>query len=252
MWSGKRYWRCRKDCPNCPGEPTGSTYGFNRWGWLDLLDVSISAAEALPAVKPPTMADVYRLAGQVDDEVYSYLNSRGIRPSTVQRYIVGKDEHSSRLTVPNVVRQSPAQCVGIKKRWLGHPPEEWIPKYTSVPGTRGRSLFNWNRLVGRKMWPFFLVLEGVLDVMLADQEGIPAVAPFGGGGVWDPDWARWFKRVKNVIVVADNDEAGLQIAERKARSLNARIALPPEGKDLGEAHLAGVNLHNWISSLLEA
>ena len=260
IWSGKKWWWCRKECPGCPGEP-GRSGGM--WGWLDQIDQSlyakISAAEPPPPVPPPTMQDVYRLADQISDNALDYLDSRGIRPDTARRYLLGQDENSRRLTIPNIIKNGHLMCYGIKKRWLGKPPEEWISKYVSVPGTRGRSIFNWNRLVSRKKWDYFLIVEGVLDTILLDQLGIPAVAPFGGGGVWSPDWAKWFAHVGRLIIVADNDppgerdpEPGMTKAKQKQKMLGrGETVYPPEGKDLGEAYLAGVGLHAWLREVLE-
>jgi hypothetical protein len=250
MWDGKGYWKCRKDCPNCPGEPTGSAYGFNRWGWLDQLGGKVAPAQPLPPPPPPpTMKDVYDSAHRLDDQVLEYLETRGIRPDTAFRYCIGRDMHAPRLTIPNIIVKSPPRCVGIKKRWLGKPPEDWIPKYVSQPGTRGASIFNWNRLV-EKAWPWVVIVEGVLDVVLMDQKGITAVAPFGGGGVWSPDWTKFFRNVKDILIVADNDEdpsKGLANAKRKQEMLGrGTITLPPEGKDIGESFQAGVNLLEWV------
>ena len=98
-----------------------------------------------------------------------------------------------------------------------------------------------------KSWPWVVIVEGVLDVILMDQKGIPAVAPFGGGGVWSPDWSKWFRKVKDILIVADNDDAGSRMAQKKQELLGRGIiALPPEGKDIGESYQAGVNLLEWV------
>jgi hypothetical protein len=262
IWDGKGWWWCRKECPSCPGKP-GSSGGM--WGWVDQLGIDVADRELPPPAPPPSMDDVRASAQRLDGEVLAYLYTRGIRPDTARRYLVGKDAYAPRLTIPNVIVNSPPRCVGIKKRWLGQPPEDWILKYVSVPGTKGSSIFNWNRL-RQKAWDHLLIVEAPLDVILLDQLGIPAVAPFGGGGVWDLAWTKYFKRVKDIVIVADRDppdvkketgevldpEPGWTKARYKLECLGRGIiTYPPEGKDIGELFLCNINLHHWIKAVLD-
>ncbi|MCP4535990.1 MAG: toprim domain-containing protein [Chloroflexi bacterium] len=237
------------------------------YGHVDMLErgADIISREPPPPIPPPSMEDVHESARRLDDEVLAFLGARGIRPDTARRYLIGRDEHAPKLTIPNVIVNSPPRCVGIKKRWLYPPPEDWIPTYTAVPGTKGSSIFNWNRLIS-KVWDYLLIVEAPLDVILLDQLGIPAVAPFGGGGVWDRRWTKCFKRVKDIIIVADHDppnvdketgevlgqEPGMAYAEVKKKMLGRGIITYPEmGKDIGEAFLHGTDLHRWIKFILE-
>ena len=107
--------------------------------------------------------------------------------------------------------------------------------------------------ITKKSWPFVVIVEGVLDTILLDQLGVPAVAPFGGGGVWRPEWTKWFGKVKAILIVADNDDVGLGMAKKKRAMLGrGTVTLPPAGtKDIGEGYLAGVELSGWITHALE-
>jgi hypothetical protein len=202
------------------------------------------------------MALVREYRDRLDGEVFDYLASRGIRRDTAHRYWLGKN--CRRLTIPCIVRNGHPTVYGIKKRWIGRPPESWIDTYTMEPGSQGASIFNFDRLLRKRRWDYFLIVEGVLDCMLLDQLGVPAVASFGGGNVWDARWTSAFDRVREIIIVADNDPdeddtnpKGLAYANRK-RELMGRgtIVLLPDGhKDLSEAHQAGVNLHRWLATL---
>jgi DNA primase len=144
-------------------------------------------------------------------------------------------------------------CYGIKKRWIGKPPEDWIDTYTMEPGSQGRSIFNYNRLISRRSWPYVVIVEGVLDCMLLDQLGIPAVAPFGGGGVWDPRWTHSLDRAREIVIVADDDEdgQGLVYAEKKRKMLGrGQVVFPPGGyKDIGEAYTGGENIPAWLKDI---
>lgn len=63
------------------------------------------------------------------------------------------------------------------------------------------------------------ITEGTIDSLLLIQEGISAVAQSGGANYWNSEWYPYFNRIKRVYYIADNDNAGLQGAERIATSL---------------------------------
>ncbi|NIV32725.1 MAG: hypothetical protein GWN58_25755, partial [Anaerolineae bacterium] len=203
-WAGAKNWWCRQECPDCPGKSC-STGGMQ--GWFDSDEARDFVAP--PPKARPSMALVSKYRDNLNGEVLAYLATRGIRQDTARRYWVGRN--CRRLTIPCIVRNGGRRVYGIKKRWIGRPPEEWIDTYTMEPGSKGAAIFNFDRLLSKRKWPFFLIIEGVLDCILLDQMGIQAVAPFGGGGVWSPDWTSAFARVGDIILVADNDpdEEGL-------------------------------------------
>ena len=251
VWAGASNWYCRKECRDCPGQscPAGG-----RRGWFK--GAEIVTFRVLPPPERPKMSRVWEYHRNLDGQVLGYLASRGIRRDIASRFLVGK--HGHRLTIPCIVRNGHNVCYGIKKRWIGDPPEPWIDRYTMEPGSQGKAIFNYDRLASQP-WSYVVIVEGVLDCILLDQMGIPATAPFGGGGVWDPKWARAYRRVRLPIVVADWDKpngqgkrAGTVDAIRKLQSLGRGILVFPPGghKDIGEAYLAGENIRGWIASLL--
>jgi len=197
------------------------------------------------------MALVTKYRDQLDNEVLAYLATRGIRRDTAHRFWIGRN--CRRLTIPCFVRNGSLMVYGIKKRWIGQPPESYIDTYTMEPGSQGAAIFNFDRLLSKRKWPFFLIIEGLLDCVLLDQLGIPAVAPFGGGGVWSPNWTGAFARVGEIVIVADNDESeeGLAYANKKLEMLGrGTIVFPPgDHKDTGEAWQVGHNLHHWLKTL---
>lgn len=248
-FSGAKNWWCRKECPDCPGKP--HPYG-GMTGWFK--DDECDTGKARPPRKTsyPSMSRVYGYHDHLDPQVLAYLATRGIRSDTAHHFWVGKN--CRRLTIPCIARVcGKPTCFGIKKRWIGKPPEDWINTYTMEVGSTGRAIFNYPRLISRNHWSHFLIVEGILDCMLLDQMAIPAVAPFGGGGVWDAKWETAFRHVKNIIIVADNDieEQGLGYAQRKVDLLGrGLVALPPGlAKDIGEAHLAGENIRQWLEEI---
>ena len=247
-WAGSNNWFCRNpdNCPDCPGKPCPSG---GMTGWFKDDEYDTSKIEARPRPPRPSMARVYEYVHSLNSKALNYLTSRGIRADTARRFLIG--QNCRRLTIPCIVNSKGLTCYGIKKRWLGEPPEEWILKYTLEPGSTGKAIFNYNRLRSRP-WDQVLIVESILDCVLLDQMGIAAVAPFGGGSVWDARWTHSFRQVKQIIIVADNDKngAGLGYAQRKAKMLGRGIVtLPPgEHKDIGEAYLARENIHQWTAS----
>jgi len=67
-------------------------------------------------------------------------------------------------------------------------------------------------------------------------------------------WTKAFAHVRQLLIVADNDESGvgLALAKRKVEMLGrGKVIMPPEGKDLGESWQAGIDLHRWFNFILE-
>ena len=255
-WPDKGWWCCRKDCPACPGQ-VSQPGDWGRWGHLD--ERHQTSGPPAPAVLPPSMDDAVRYARLLDAEALAYLKERGITPASARRWLLGR--RGNRLTIPNIVTNSPTTCVGIKCRWIGEPPEDFVPKYVMIPGSRGATLFGADIL--RRRVPYALIVEAPLDVILLRQMGILAVAPFGGGGVWRSDWGNFLKNARAVFHVADhtpgaNDDGvakavcDMQKAEGRRELLGrGRVVLPPGGaKDVGEAYQQGENLARWVESLV--
>ena len=244
-FEGAQNWWCRQSCPDCPGKPCPSG---GMTGWFKDDEYDTSKIKARPRPPRPSMARVYEYLRGLNSRALNYLASRGIRADTARRFLIG--QNCRRLTIPCIVKVGgKPECRGIKKRWLGKPPEDWISKYTMEPGSTGEAIFNYDRLRSRP-WDQVLIVEGILDCVLLDQMGIAAVAPFGGGSVWDAQWTKSFRQVKQIIIMADNDKSGVGLgyAQRKAEMLGrGTVALPPGNhKDIGEAYLAGKNVHQWI------
>ena len=55
--------------------------------------------------------------------------------------------------------------------------------------------------------------EGAVDALLLNQFGLPAVARLGGGKFWDNSWLEKFATVRKIYYIADNDDAGYEIAK---------------------------------------
>lgn len=233
-------WYCRDPdgCSSCPGKTTADG---GRTGFFDD-DNAPKRHKVLQHKRQFLPLDqVMMYHRQLDGETLDYLAGRGINAEATLTFKLGRVEN--RVTIPCLIKNGKPQpmCYGIKRRYIGTPPEAWIQRYTMDPGSTGKAIFNFNRIKDCKTLEYIFIVEGVLDCIMLDRLGIRAVAPFGGAAVWDPKWTKVFKNVKDIYVVSDNDEAGMKYAERKVRMLGRGHMVFPPGpvKDLGEAFERG-------------
>lgn len=64
-----------------------------------------------------------------------------------------------------------------------------------------------------------IMTEGLVDAVLLNQLGIPAISKIGGASTWNDDWLKFFDSQETVYLVFDNDEAGIDGAKRIAKKL---------------------------------
>lgn len=119
--------------------------------------------------------------------------------------------------------------VSIRFRCIEDHDHKGHGKYMTVAGDRPRL---YNTLALLKDSPRIAITEGELDAITAQVCGIPAVgAP--GSQSWQNHFREPFLGYRDVFVLADGDEAGMQFARTVASSLpNAKIIPFPEGHDV--------------------
>ena len=115
-------------------------------------------------------------------------------------------------------------------------PEGKTPKFLNlvIAGVKYGEvrLFNVRALEESQHGDEVIVCEGELDCLVLLQNGLLAVTSTGGAGTFKPEWAKWFKG-KRAVLVFDNDNAGKVASERVAELLHGngvgvRIAKLPE------------------------
>ena len=105
------------------------------------------------------------------------------------------------------------------------------PKYMTVAGDKPR-LYNTVALTrySRDM----AITEGEIDAVTAELAGVPTVG-VPGSQMWKPYFRELFLGYRNVNILADGDEPGLEFAKTVAKTLpNARIITMPTGSDVNE------------------
>jgi 5S rRNA maturation endonuclease (ribonuclease M5) len=86
------------------------------------------------------------------------------------------------------------------------PEKKIIPWYRKPP-----SLFNSDIL---SIVDEIILTEGVVDSILLNQYGIPAMSKVTGANGWLQEWGRFFIRTNRIYLLFDNDDAGRNGAKR--------------------------------------
>lgn len=78
------------------------------------------------------------------------------------------------------------------------------------------------------------ITEGEIDAVTAELAGVPTVG-VPGAQMWKPYFREMFLGYRNVNILADGDEPGLEFARQVAKTLpNARIIPMPDGSDVND------------------
>jgi DNA primase len=156
----------------------------------------------------------------------SYFNGRRITEESVIKFDLGFSEKQDSVVIP---MQSPdGMTIGFVARTIEG------KEFKNTPGLpKSKILFNLHRVKSSKV---VYVVESSFDAIRLDQVGFPAVATLGAN-VSSSQMKLLEKYFNNVVLVADNDEAGSIMADRlteKLGSLVTVIKLDKQYKDIGD------------------
>ena len=156
----------------------------------------------------------------------SYFEGRRITKDSVVKFDLGYSEKQDSVVIP---MQSPdGMTIGFVARTIEG------KEFKNTPGLpKSKILFNLHRVKASKM---VYVVESSFDAIRLDQVGFPAVATLGAN-VSSSQMKLLEKYFNNVVLVADNDEAGSIMADRlteKLGSLVTVIKLDKQYKDIGD------------------
>lgn len=150
----------------------------------------------------------------------AYLDSRGITDESVEKFQLGVDPASGRLTIPYLTPAGPwmlkYRCLEPHDcKELGH------GKYMYDPGATIH-MFNASSLITAQL---AVIVEGEIDAITVDQLGLNVVA-YPGTAMWkaNPHWRWCFDSVDDIVVVADGDDPGRKAATAVAESLRTAVA----------------------------
>ena len=155
-----------------------------------------------------------------------YFNSRKINIASCKKFHLGYSEKQDMVTVP--VHSPDGMPIGFVGRSVEG------KEFKNTPGLpKSKTLFNLNRV---KTADRVYVVESSFDAIRLDQVGFPAVATLGAN-VSNTQIELLQKYFNNIIVIADNDEAGGNMKERILERLGSRVSviqLNKQYKDIGD------------------
>lgn len=184
---------------------------------------------------------IKRLNNQALDSAraMTYFERRGIYKDSVKAYLLGYSEKRDMVTIPIT---SPD---GIYVGFVGRSIEG--KEFMNTPGLpRSKTLFNISKA---KRFDTVYVVESSFDAIRLEQIGVHAVATLGAS-VNRTQKQLLKKYFNNVIMLADNDEAGRSMAQRLKEDLGSIVItpkLPNSVKDVSD--LNDQQLKDFVSGL---
>lgn len=162
----------------------------------------------------------------VSDRAKNYFKYRKINTDSWSKFSLGYSIKQDMVTVPV---HSPE---GIPIGFVGRSVEG--KEFKNTPGLpKAKTLFNLHRV---KTSDNVYIVESSFDAIRLDQVGIPSVATLGAN-VSKAQVELLQKYFNNIIVVADNDEAGGNMKDRIIEKLGSRVSvikLDKQYKDIGD------------------
>ena len=155
-----------------------------------------------------------------------YYEGRLITEDSVKKFSLGFSEKQDMVTIP--VHSPDGMEVGFVGRSIEGKDFKNTPR---LP--KSKVLFNLHRV---KTSSKVYIVESSFDVIRLDQCGFPAVATLGAN-VSNVQIDLLQKYFNNIIVIADNDEAGGNMKSKIVERLGARVSviqLDKQYKDIGD------------------
>lgn len=155
-----------------------------------------------------------------------YFNKRKINDSSIKKFKLGYSEKQDMVSVP--VYNHENTCVGFVARSIEGKGFKNTP---NLP--KSKILFNLNNI---KTASRVYVVESSFDAIRLDQLGFPAVATLGAN-ISSKQLELLEKYFSEILVIADNDEAGNKMKERLVERLGSSVVsieIDKKYKDIGE------------------
>jgi DNA primase len=171
---------------------------------------------------------VQRLHDQavVSERAKEYFIKRQITKESAIKFKLGYSETQDMICIP--VHNNDGLCVGFVGRSIEGKEFKNTPK---LP--KSKVLFNLNRV---KTASKVYVVESSFDAIRLDQVGFPAVATLGAN-VSSKQIDLLQKYFSDIIIIADNDEAGGNMKEKIVERLDGNVTvinLNKQYKDIGD------------------
>jgi DNA primase len=177
-----------------------------------------------------------------------YYSARLITEESVKKFALGFSEKQDMVTIP--VHSPDGMEIGFVGRSIEG------KEFKNTPGLpKSKTLFNIHRV---KTADRVYVVESSFDAIRLDQCGFPAVATLGAN-VSNMQTDLLQKYFNNIIVIADNDEAGGNMKDKIVERLGSRVSvikLDKQYKDIGDMPDEAIknldeSFDNAIASMLQ-
>ena len=214
---------------------TGKSY-FEAGRFIDSMKIETNIVDSInkvletkPDFEPFDELLIKRLNNQAleSPRAMRYYEGRRINIDSVKRFYLGYSENQDMVTIP-VQTPDGSSFVGFVARSIEGKDFKNTPK---LP--KSKILFNLHRA---KKHNLVYVVESSFDAIRLDQCGVPAVATLGAN-VPKTQMELLTKHFNNVIVIPDNDDAGMSMADRIVDKMGPRasvIGIPNRFKDIGD------------------
>jgi DNA primase len=155
-----------------------------------------------------------------------YFEGRSITKESINKFNLGYSEKQDSVTIP--VHSPDGMCIGFVARTIEG------KEFKNTPGLpKGKVLFNLHRI---KASSTVYVVESSFDAIRLDQVGFPAVATLGAN-VSAAQIKLLEKYFNNVVLIADNDDAGVIMRDKlieKLGSIVTSVYIDKKYKDIGD------------------
>ena len=155
-----------------------------------------------------------------------YFEGRKITKDSVSRFSLGYSEKQDSVIIP--IHSPDGMTIGFVARTVEG------KEFKNTPGLpKSKVLFNLHRI---KSSDTVYVVESSFDAIRLDQVGFPAVATLGANvSVSQIELLK--KYFNNIVLIADNDEAGQIMSEKLVERLGSQITIiniDKKYKDIGD------------------
>ena len=155
-----------------------------------------------------------------------YFEGRSITKESIDKFNLGYSEKQDSVIIP--VHSPDGLCIGFVARTIEG------KEFKNTPGLpKGRVLFNLHRI---KTSSIVYLVESSFDAIRLDQVGFPAVATLGAN-VSAAQIALLKKYFNNVVLIADNDDAGAIMRDKLIEKLGpvvTSVYIDKKYKDIGD------------------
>lgn len=155
-----------------------------------------------------------------------YFAGRNISEVSIAKFNLGYSEKQDMVTIP--VESPDGMCIGFVGRSVEG------KEFKNTPGLpKSKILFNLHRI---KNSDRVYVVESSFDAIRLDQVGFPAIATLGAN-VSKVQLQLLKKYFNNIIVLADNDDAGNNMIGKLIEGIGSRVSivqLDKKYKDIGD------------------